>query len=87
MANGSEQFGYFSVVLKLDTYSHVPPSMQKAATDKLAVMLFGRASAKETITRRNSMKTPERAGELVIIIEYNRGEPFAIVRALASVCL
>lgn len=41
----SERLGHSSVVLTLDTYSHVLPSMQKAATDKLAGMLFPAASA------------------------------------------
>jgi integrase len=36
----SERLGHSSIVLTLDTYSHVLPSMQKAATDKLAGMLF-----------------------------------------------
>ena len=36
----SERLGHASIVLTLDTYSHVLPSMQKAATDKLAGMLF-----------------------------------------------
>jgi integrase len=42
----SERLGHSSIVLTLDTYSHVLPSMQKAATDKLAGMLFGIANAK-----------------------------------------
>ncbi len=37
----SERLGHASVTLTLDTYSHVLPSMQKAATDKLESMLFG----------------------------------------------
>jgi integrase len=41
----SERLGRSSIVLTLDTYSHVLPSMQKAATDKLAGMLFERAGA------------------------------------------
>jgi len=39
----SERLGHASVVLTLDTYSHVLPSMQQAATDKLEKMLFKRA--------------------------------------------
>jgi integrase len=42
----SERLGHASIVLTLDTYSHVLPSMQKAATDKLAGMLFQAAIAK-----------------------------------------
>lgn len=39
----SERLGHASVVLTLDTYSHVLPSMQQAATEKLEKMLFRRA--------------------------------------------
>jgi integrase len=42
----SERLGHSSIVLTLDTYSHVLPTMQKAATDELAGMLFEGASAK-----------------------------------------
>lgn len=37
----SERLGHASIVLTLDTYSHVLPSMQKDATDKMEKMLFG----------------------------------------------
>jgi integrase len=37
----SERLGHASIVLTLDTYSHVLPSMQQAATEKLEKMLFG----------------------------------------------
>jgi integrase len=36
----SEWLGHSSIVLTLDTYSHALPSMQRAATDRLAGMLF-----------------------------------------------
>ncbi len=36
----SERLGHSSIVLTLDTYSHVLPSMQQAATEKLENMLF-----------------------------------------------
>lgn len=36
----SERLGHASVTLTLDTYSHVLPDMQQAATDKLEAMLF-----------------------------------------------
>lgn len=36
----SERIGHSSIVPTLDTCSHVLPSMQRAATDKLAGMLF-----------------------------------------------
>ena len=38
----SERLGHSSIVLTLDTYSHVLPSMQKSATDKLEGMRFSR---------------------------------------------
>ncbi|HKO45153.1 MAG TPA: site-specific integrase [Pyrinomonadaceae bacterium] len=37
----SERLGHSSVVMTLDTYSHVLPCMQQAATEKLEKMLFG----------------------------------------------
>ena len=37
----SERLGHASIVLTLDIYSHVLPSMQQAATDKLERILFG----------------------------------------------
>jgi integrase len=37
----SERLGHASVVLTLDTYSHVLPDMQKDATSKLGLVLFG----------------------------------------------
>lgn len=37
----SERLGHASVVLTLDTYSHVLPTMQQAATDKLEKILKG----------------------------------------------
>ncbi len=36
----SERLGHASITLTLDTYSHVLPSMQQAATEKLEQMLF-----------------------------------------------
>lgn len=36
----SERLGHASITLTLDTYSHVLPSMQQAATDKLEKLLF-----------------------------------------------
>ena len=35
-----ERLGHSSIVMTLDTYSHVLPSMQQAATEKLENMLF-----------------------------------------------
>lgn len=40
----SERLGHASIVLTLDTYSHVLPDMQQAATEKLEILLFGVAS-------------------------------------------
>lgn len=37
----SERLGHASIVLTLDTYSHVLPDMQKEATSKLGQVLFG----------------------------------------------
>jgi len=37
----SERLGHASIVLTLDTYSHVLPTMQQTATDKLEKMMFG----------------------------------------------
>ena len=37
----SERLGHASVTLTLDTYSHVLPTMQETATEKLEKMLFG----------------------------------------------
>ena len=36
-----ERLGHSSVMITLDTYSHVSPTMQKAATEKLEKMLYG----------------------------------------------
>lgn len=38
----SERLGHASITLTLDTYSHVIPSMQKAASEKLEKMLFSK---------------------------------------------
>jgi integrase len=37
----AERLGHASIVLTLDTYSHVLPSIQQAATEKLERMLYG----------------------------------------------
>jgi len=37
----SERLGHASIVLTLDTYSHVLPTMQKEATDKIEKLMFG----------------------------------------------
>ncbi len=38
----SERLGHASVTLTLDTYSHVLPTMQEAATQKLESLLYGK---------------------------------------------
>jgi integrase len=43
----SERLGHASITLTLDTYSHVLPSMQQAATDKIENLLFGVAQKKQ----------------------------------------
>jgi integrase len=37
----SERLGHASIVLTLDTYSHVLPTMQKEATDQIEKLMFG----------------------------------------------
>src|SRR5579885_1542706 len=39
----AERLGHSSVTITLDTYSHVLPTMQRSASDKLANMLFSKA--------------------------------------------
>lgn len=39
----SERLGHATVTLTLDTYSHVLPTMQEAASQKLEQMLYGSA--------------------------------------------
>lgn len=39
----SERLGHATIVLTLDTYSHVLPSMQQSATDKLETLLYKKA--------------------------------------------
>ena len=38
----SERLGHSSIVMTLDTYSHVQPDMQKEASDKMEELLFGK---------------------------------------------
>ncbi|MDQ3252307.1 MAG: hypothetical protein M3R15_00115 [Acidobacteriota bacterium] len=42
----SERLGHASVMLTLDTYSHVLPSMQQAASEKLERLLFEKTGTK-----------------------------------------
>lgn len=43
----SERLGHANITLTLDTYSHVLPSMQQAASDKLEQMLFASKSRRK----------------------------------------
>jgi integrase len=52
----AERLGHSSVVLTLDTYSHVLPSMQQMATDKLENMLYGTKFQKLAHTRHTKGK-------------------------------
>lgn len=38
----SERLGHSGIAMTLDVYSHVLPSMQQAAADKLETMLFSK---------------------------------------------
>ena len=42
----SERLGHASIVLTLDTYSHVLPNMQQAATTKLETLLFNKTGTR-----------------------------------------
>ncbi len=44
----SERLGHASITLTLDTYAHVLPSMQKAASDKIENLLFSKADTPVT---------------------------------------
>ena len=41
----AERLGHSTIVLTLDTYSHVMPSMQKDAADELKQILFTKNTA------------------------------------------
>jgi integrase len=41
----SERLGHSTIVLTLDTYSHVLPTMQQQATAKLEKLLYANASS------------------------------------------
>jgi integrase len=43
----SERLGHATIVLTLDTYSHVLPSMQKGATDKLENLLYRKTGTQD----------------------------------------
>lgn len=44
--------------MTLDTYSHVLPSMQQAATEKLEEMLFSKAGTLGTQNKRAAIELP-----------------------------
>jgi integrase len=43
----SERLGHASVGLTLDTYSHVIPTMQEAASEKLTAILYRKPGSKQ----------------------------------------
>jgi integrase len=43
----SERLGHSTIVLTLDTYSHVLPTMQQQATSKLEKMLYEKVGTPE----------------------------------------
>jgi integrase len=45
----SERLGHASIVLTLDTYSHVLPSLQKDAADKMEMLLFATADTPQKV--------------------------------------
>src|SRR5205823_5846129 len=53
----SERLGHSTIVLTLDTYSHVLPSMQQAATSKLEKLLYETKGGQQK-KRRNRGGTP-----------------------------
>lgn len=51
----SERLGHASITLTLDTYSHVLPSMQQAATDKLEKILFSFFDGKQRKSKKGAV--------------------------------
>jgi integrase len=43
----SERLGHSTIVLTLDTYSHVLPTMQQGATTRLEKMLYNKGSSSQ----------------------------------------
>ena len=41
----SERLGHSTIVITLDTYSHVLPTMQQGATARLEKLLYGKGNA------------------------------------------
>lgn len=50
----SERLGHSTIVLTLDTYSHVLPTMQQQATARLEKMLYNKSKAQ---TKTGSQQT------------------------------
>lgn len=53
----SERLGHSTIVLTLDTYSHVLPTMQQQATKRLEKLLYNQRSAKENEVASGLTKT------------------------------
>jgi integrase len=52
----SERLGHASITLTLDTYSHVLPSMQQAASEKSESMLFNKTGTEEGIFANSTLQ-------------------------------
>jgi integrase len=55
----SERPGHSSVVITLDTYSHVLPSLQRAASEKIESMLFTKSGTREAHNPPNIRRLEE----------------------------
>jgi integrase len=59
----SERLGHSSIVLTLDTYSHVLPTMQQQASARLEMLLYNKVSAQSSnvsISRGRNINVPRR---------------------------
>ncbi|MEX2535825.1 MAG: hypothetical protein WD273_09540 [Trueperaceae bacterium] len=54
---GSERLGYATIQLRLDTYSHVLPSMQREGAERIDALIFESESGKTFFTRRGGELT------------------------------
>jgi integrase len=53
----SERLGHSTIVLTLDTYSHVLPTMQQGATNRLEKLLYSKRNARSSDTPVTQTKT------------------------------
>ena len=53
----SEALVYLTIVLTLDTYFHVLPTMQQGATNRLEKLLYSKRNARSSDTRVTQTKT------------------------------